>query len=157
MNLQLKEEWYSHGVIFSLSHAEKIREALEIILSDSQGSRFYKPRRKTCHMYKELQKSRAFRIRVVDTSTSDGNLTRNSVLGKCLTDDRRLSNPDITLYDWAKICNCNCNVYMSLSLLVLYRSQFGRPVKNSQKLCSCAILRVLGIMLMIWKMVLTHF
>ena len=29
---------HSHGVIFSLSHAKKIREALEIFLGDSQGS-----------------------------------------------------------------------------------------------------------------------
>ena len=36
--------------------------------------------------------------REVDTSTSGGNLTRNSVLGKCLSDDRRLSNPDIGSY-----------------------------------------------------------
>ena len=47
--------------------------------------------------------------RLVDTSRSSNNLTRPNVLDKFLSEERRKSYPDITLYDWAKICKkCKC-------------------------------------------------
>ena len=47
--------------------------------------------------------------RQVDTSGMSENLTRSNVLDKFLSDDRRASYPDITLYDWAKLCKkCKC-------------------------------------------------
>ena len=42
--------------------------------------------------------------RQVDTSSgSTSNFTRPNVLDKFLSEERRASYPDITLYDWAKI------------------------------------------------------
>ena len=87
--------------------------------------------------------------RVIDTSTSGGNLTRNSVLDKFLSDGRRLSNPDITLYDWAKICNCNCKCMHVPVFTGALSKPVWPPTKEFSKTMKCAILRVLGIMLMI--------
>lgn len=48
--------------------------------------------------------------RQVDTSGSTSNFTRPNVLDKFLSEERRASYPDITLYDWAKICKkCKCH------------------------------------------------
>ena len=42
-----------------------------------------------------------------ETSGSSTVVTQSTPLDKFLSDDRRLANPELSLWEWAKICNCN--------------------------------------------------
>ena len=44
--------------------------------------------------------------RVLDTRATRGIVSKKSPLDDFLSEKRRIEMPDITLYDWAKICNC---------------------------------------------------
>ncbi|XP_057310732.1 uncharacterized protein LOC130648690 [Hydractinia symbiolongicarpus] len=49
-------------------------------------------------------------FRALDTSGEDGTVTKNSTLDKYLSDKRRETEPEISLWNWSKKCNCTCKV-----------------------------------------------
>ena len=71
--------------------------------------------------------------------TKDGNVTNKSALDGFLSDDRRKKYPNITLYDWAKICNCSsknkCAKIMFLYLLVVLSTGCGQLLMTLQRHC----------------------
>ena len=44
-----------------------------------------------------------------DKIDEDGNITNRTTLNKFLSQEKRQSEPNIILYDWAKKCNCKTN------------------------------------------------
>ena len=61
-----------------------------------------------------VRSTRAFRpvgisgYRMLDDSGNSVSATKPSTLDQFLSEKRREADPDISLYDWAKICNCKC-------------------------------------------------
>ena len=73
--------------------------------------------------------------RPLTLNAKDGSVTKNTPLDQFLSDTRRQENPQISLWDWAKICNCRkiCGADHVPFLLAFLHVQYGLCLKNTRR------------------------
>ena len=65
--------------------------------------------------------------RTLDKSGVDGNITKSGVLDKFLSEKRRLVDPEISLWDWAKQCDCPAHFKCGSDHVPLFTGTFTKP------------------------------